>query len=204
MLLSSPPERKITLTVKYARSEAPTGGGGRSEGGGNPHGGTGVPVPETGVRTPDEGEAERERRIGEVVIRPRVRKIWYDEGFEESRPGSVRVSLLHDGAVREEAVLSPENDWQHVWETAVYEEGDWSVLEEVPEGYAFTVSRDGAEYLVCNYAGVRLPGTPAQLVPADDGTGDKKLPQTGLLRWPAAVLGILGMLFIWIGRRKAR
>lgn len=125
-------------------------------------------------------------------------KIWKDKGHEKSRPASVTVQLLENGRIYEEVKLNEKNGWQHTWKD-LKASSKWTVTEKnVPKGYTVSVSREGKKLFVTNTYRADKPQEPGK-----DGGG--KLPQTGQLWWPAAVLAIAGVFFIicgLVGRKK--
>lgn len=86
---------------------------------------------------------------GDKFITRKVLKIWEDEGYETIRPESVKVSLLRDGTVFDSQMLNAQNNWRYAWDelNAVNE---WTVVEEVPEGYAVKIEQMGITYKVTN------------------------------------------------------
>lgn len=108
-----------------------------------------------------------------------VRKVWSDEGNRENtRPGSVTVTLYNGDTAVDKVTLSEENGWTHTWEN-LDGSGSWSVIETgIPAGYvpAYSV-RDGVVTI----------------------TNTCRLIQTGQLRWPVPVLGALGLALIVYG-----
>ena len=118
----------------------------------------------------------------ETVSR-RVWKAWDDEGFPFGRPGAVVVELLCDGQVYDTQMLSPENNWQYIWKALPARDSagrllTWALRERAVEGYTATIWAEGDTFLVRNtYTG-------------------KKLPQTGLIWWPAAVLSAAGLILM--------
>lgn len=118
----------------------------------------------------------------------KVIKIWNDEGSEDKRPKEIKVNLLCDGKVYATVVLSAENNWRYEW-TGLDASHDWKVTEVVPDGYTVTISRDGTTFIVTN-----TPDTPGDKPP-----DEPKLPQTGQLWWPVAVLGMSGLVLLTLG-----
>lgn len=79
-----------------------------------------------------------------------VVKLWKDSGASGSRPASVRVEILKDGAVQERVVLDGTNNWSHSWEAA--ENGAvWSVMEkDVPNGYQVSITENKTTFFITN------------------------------------------------------
>ena len=125
-----------------------------------------------------------------AVTQVEAHKVWAGED-SASRPSSVTVQLLCDGAAVDEAQLSADNDWRHTWSNLAPGH-TWAVVEKsVPDGYATTVERDGDAFVITN--------TPAASAPTPSTPGGEKLPQTGQLWWPVPVLLALGLLCLAIG-----
>jgi hypothetical protein len=61
-----------------------------------------------------------------------VKKIWETS---EKTPDSIKVSLIKDGEIVDEVILSAENNWYHKWEN-LPKNHSWNVIEtDVPSGY---------------------------------------------------------------------
>jgi hypothetical protein len=95
-----------------------------------------------------------------------VLKLWKDDNRKD-RPKSVEVEIFCNGTSYKTVILSEENHWAYTW--AVKADGsDWRVVERnVPEGYAVTVEKRQATFVLTN------TWTPTE--PNDPG----KFPQTG-------------------------
>lgn len=79
----------------------------------------------------------------------RVRKVWEDKGSESDRPSSVTVSLLCNGKVRDTVTLDAEHNWRHEWHNL--DAGlQWMVAEQPVPGYAVSISKEGATFVVTN------------------------------------------------------
>ena len=158
-----------------------------------------------------------------------VRKVWRGDSAA-SRPSSVQVTLLRDGAAVDTVTLSEKNNWSYTWSRL--ERADYSIVERrVPNGYTVSVEREGDTFTVTNTR--KRPGptptprpsatpdrppypsrtptpapsrTPGPSPTSTPGRPPDKLPQTGMLWWPAAVLAGGGAVLIAAGaiirRRK--
>lgn len=128
----------------------------------------------------------------------KVLKLWKDEGNESKRPETLSVQLLRDGVLYETVVLNAENGWSYSWDklSAGY---SWSVVEaEVPKGYAMTVVKNGATFVLENTYEEETPPTPPGPPPED------QLPQTGQLWWPVPLMILLGLLLFGWGLLERR
>lgn len=105
-----------------------------------------------------------------------VKKVWNDTG-DTNRPVSITVSLMRDEQVVDTVTLSKENNWEHKWYNLPMSD-DYSVKEEVPDGYTVTYERNGYAFTITN---------------------SDKLVQTGQLNWPIPVLAGTGLVLIAIG-----
>lgn len=149
----------------------------------------------------------------------KVLKIW-DDGEGENRPASVTVHLLKNGENYSTVTLTAANQWRHVWED-LDADALWQITEEVPEGYTVTVEQEGTTFLLTNTES-KPPETtdPTETTTPADPTetttptetkppvvSDDRIPQTGTLWWPRAVLAGLGaVLFLagWLLGRKGK
>ncbi len=79
-------------------------------------------------------------------IRPNhtVRKVWEDGGI--GRPASIEVILLRSGMAYDTVTLSERNNWTYTWSNLDYRY-EWSVEEEVPEGYVATYKTNGSGWV---------------------------------------------------------
>lgn len=107
-----------------------------------------------------------------------VAKVWKDEGYEINRPVSITVRLLKNGKTVSTVVLSENNQWTHTW-SDLLPNADWSVEEDVPEGYVANVEEWDGVFTLTNYR--------------------KDIDQTGQLWWPVAVLACAGFAMIVVG-----
>lgn len=132
----------------------------------------------------------------ETVTR-KVLKIWKNDAPHD-RPESITVHLLKDGVIYDTVTLDRENRWRHVW-TDLDASALWQIVEEVPRPYRVRVQLDGNTFLLTNYGPDRPPEpTPPQepTQPVPPTTPSDKIPQTGMLWWPALVLGGLGLALV--------
>lgn len=88
-----------------------------------------------------------------------VHKIWSDCA-DPYRPDDVTVVLYRGGKAYEAVLLNKENQWTHTWEK-LDDRYEWTVLEEVPEGYEATYSFEDNTVFITN-SGNYIP------VPAPD------------------------------------
>lgn len=127
-----------------------------------------------------------------VVADYRVNKIWRDTGYENRRPSSITVSLICDGEPYGEPVTLPyEGHWSYTWHD-LDTNHEWTVKEEIPEGYRSTVNREGSVYILTNTYMIETPATP------------DRIPNTGQLWWPVPVLLGIGLVCIVIGIIRGR
>ena len=119
-----------------------------------------------------------------------VVKIWDDRGYEDRRPGAVRVTLLQNGAAYDTVTLSAANGWQYTWENLPqydnYGEITWTLREAAVSGYVSGVRQNGHTFVLTN--------TPER----------QKLPQTGVLWWPVPVLAAAGLALLVAGRLSGK
>lgn len=143
-----------------------------------------------------------------TTVTRRVLKVWDDDGAAESRPQSVTVQLLRDGAVYDTVVLSAENGWRWEW-TGLDSAYRWTVIELTPEGYRVTITREGITFVVTNTQIPDSPDTPDTPDKPDkpdspDSPGTPTLPQTGQLWWPVPLLLLSGALLLCAGLRRRK
>ncbi|MDO5044764.1 MAG: Cna B-type domain-containing protein [Coriobacteriia bacterium] len=106
----------------------------------------------------------------------RVVKKW--DGKNRNIPESVLITL-YDGTTAVESVyLGDWNNWSYTWHN-LDGSGNWNVMEtNIPKGFVPSYSyKDGAVIV----------------------TNSESLIQTGQLKWPVLVLGVLGLLFVLFG-----
>ncbi len=88
---------------------------------------------------------------GPTFVSRRVLKVWDDAGNEQSRPDSVTVELLKNGAVYDTVTLNNANSWRYTWENlSAYDV--WTVVEQPVMGYTVSVSHEGATFVITNTA----------------------------------------------------
>lgn len=117
------------------------------------------------------------------LIEVTVEKRWEDRGYENDRPDAIGVSLLKDGKIVANAVLSPANSWTHTW-SDLLPNTNWSVQEDVPEGYTMELKREGNTFILTNHR--------------------KTVPQTGAIWWPVITAAVLGLVLILLGTSLMR
>lgn len=105
-------------------------------------------------------------------------KLWDDQGFENERPNAIVVRLLKDGKTVSSAVLSDTNGWRHTWNDLL-PNANWSVQEDVPEGYKVTVRESENTFTLTNHR--------------------KEIPQTGHIWWPVLTVLCVGLALIVVG-----
>ena len=123
-------------------------------------------------------------------ISRKVLKIWCD-GSDPKRPEEITVYLLSDGEIYDTVFLNSENNWRYSWD-GLDPDYDWTVAEEVPEGYTVSISLEGITYVILNTSTTPPP-------PPDTTTPPPDLPQTGQLWWPVPILLIIGIFLIFMG-----
>ena len=81
-----------------------------------------------------------------------VQKIWDDNG-DPSRPASVTVNLISEKDGEEETVesieLNEENQWTYTWDQ-LDDRYNWTVEEEVPEGYEVSYKTEDNKIFITN------------------------------------------------------
>jgi hypothetical protein len=101
-----------------------------------------------------------------------AKKVWKDDD-EATRPESVSVQLLCDGAVYETVTLSAGNNWSHQW-SSLDGSKSWSVVEEtVPSGYVVSVGNSGNAYTITNTADTSLGDEDTDIVETGKTPNDK-------------------------------
>ncbi len=119
-----------------------------------------------------------------------VLKKWNDKNnAAKKRPDRITAELRRDGEIVDVATLSENTGWAHTF-TDLPKDGVYTVTETAVANYTPQYSGDSESgFIITNaYSG-------------------EKLPQTGQLWWPIAVLGVAGVGFVLLGildvRRKA-
>lgn len=120
----------------------------------------------------------------------KVQKVWKDDD-EKSRPDSIEVNLLKDRKLYDTVKLSKDNDWSYTWED-LDPYANWKAVEKL--------GKDKDRYKVSNVAGEGIITITNQLQKKNTQKSNSRLPQTGLLWWPAIVLACLGILFMVLGK----
>lgn len=150
-------------------------------------------------------------------------KRWSDSGNADKRPESIEVTIYKDGQAYCETELSEKNNWRYSWES---EPGhNWTMSEKKVKGYKMSLSAGKNSFTMTNT--YKVPDKTNDNPPPSDNNppsgvlgkvmepisdvlgeifgpeadvlGERKLPQTGQLWWPAAVLLILGIAFCMYG-----
>lgn len=171
---------------------------------------------------PDAGSDSKEGTSCKVL------KVWDDKGYEQYRPQSITVQLFRDREVYDTVTLTANNNWRYAWE-GLSDEYQWTVAEQTSGNYRVNIALEGITFVVTNsYNNYNPPGghTPSDEktpLPEDEEfpdteipTGEPplppeewivepgvpladKLPQTGQLWWPVALLISSGLVCIIIG-----
>ena len=140
-------------------------------------------------------------------ISRKVLKVWNDDGNEQERPQSITVYLLRDGEVYDTVTLKQADNWRYEW-PKLSNDYHWTVTEQVEGNYTVSVSQEGITYVVTNTYEEEFFDNPTPMGAAE--TPDEeiiepgvplsdKLPQTGQLWWPVAMLIASGMIFVIAG-----
>ncbi len=107
-----------------------------------------------------------------------VVKVWEDKGYESNRPTSITVHLIRNDKQVDTVVLSEKNQWTHTW-SGLIPTADWSVEEDVPNGYICETKEWINVFTLTNYR--------------------KDIDQTGHIWWPVAVLLGVGFTLVIAG-----
>ena len=89
-------------------------------------------------------EAFNDPTIPEYPKNVIVNKVWKDDGI--GRPAGITVHLLRNGEVYDTVILSEKNNWSYAWDN-VDKRYEWSVEEEVPEGYVATYKTNASGWV---------------------------------------------------------
>lgn len=155
-----------------------------------------------------------------------VHKTWKDNGFKDRRPENITAVLYCDGEFYESVLLNNDNGWSYEWRNlAPY--SSWTVVEKIPDGYFYTVIRNGESFIFVNTVDLENPPETtttepttepetSETVETTDQTDTTKvtettnttgttnpsgpeIPNTGLLTWPVTVFSIIGAFLLIIG-----
>lgn len=132
-----------------------------------------------------------------------VFKKWNDKGYEESRPKSVTVNLLKNGAVYDTAELSADNNWYCTW-SGLDSKSDWTVVEIPVSNYTVLVVREGSTFIVNNTATDLSSDSDSDSessFPSTDSSSESTplLPQTGTMWWGVPILFVIGLAIFFAG-----
>lgn len=141
---------------------------------------------------------EREKEVEKLTRK--VLKVWDDRGSEGSRPAEVTVDLLKNGEVFDTVALNSKNNWRYTW-TDLDGKYEWTVVEREVSGYIVKVEKTGVTYTVTN---TKKPVPPSPAPSTPPVKPPPKLPQTGMLWWPAQLLAFSGMILVLIGMLRRR
>lgn len=136
----------------------------------------------------------------------KVLKVWKNDAAD-TRPASIRVQLLKDGAVYETVTLDAAANWRHTWEKLPKYNKDgtlirWTVAEITPDGYTVLVTQEGVTSVVTNTA-KKTPAAPSEPQKPAAPSGPR-LPQTGVLWWPVPLLAAAGLICLLLSRRMRK
>lgn len=138
---------------------------------------------------------EMKRAPVEEKVKYKVYKTWKNDEASE-RPKEIKVALNRSDGQKSELVetvtLNKENNWSYSWDGL--EKGyKYSVAEISKDNrYKVTITEESGVFTVCKTKGT---------TPPPPNTKSSRLPQTGQLWWPVAVLAIFGALFLAIGMK---
>ena len=126
---------------------------------------------------------------GSEPINLHVLKVWKNDNVD-SRPSSIKVTLLKDGVVYDKQELNKLNHFSFTW-NGLDSTYTYDVIEDnVPSGYTVGLNRSGNTITVTNDGGI-----------VEDVSVPDKLPLTGQLWWPVPFLVIVGFTCLLIGRK---
>ena len=135
------------------------------------------------------GIGSQAKALQKLGIEYKVVKLWKDAN-SSSRPTSVDVDILKDGAVHKSVTLNSENNWSYTW-TATG--GDWSVVEKnVSDNYNVSISKNGTSFAITN----TLPQDPVDKIPS---TGD-----TAPLWLYVVIMCLSGLVLVILGVISAK
>lgn len=87
-----------------------------------------------------------------------VHKVWDDNDYPD-RPDRVIVHLLREDESVEEIELNMENQWTYTWDK-LDDRYQWSVEEEVPQGYDATYKTEDNQVFITNHKDYVVPSEP--------------------------------------------
>lgn len=111
----------------------------------------------------------------ETVSR-KVLKVWEDDGYESSRPESIRVMLLCDGRSYDTRTLNAGNNWRYEWDDLPAGH-DWSVTEFGLSDYRVSVQRMGTTFVVTNRYVTPQRDNPPEDKPPEETVPEDKPPE---------------------------
>ncbi|MDO4519848.1 MAG: Cna B-type domain-containing protein [Eubacteriales bacterium] len=131
--------------------------------------------------------------------RYKVYKVW-DDNESKNRPKEIVVALYQDDAKYEEVTLNKSNDWSYTWENLEKDHKYTMVEISKPKGYKVKITEENGIFTVTNTEENTPPGNPPNNPPENPPNNPpERIPQTGQLWWPVAVLAALGIIFLAIG-----
>jgi len=152
-----------------------------------------------------------------------VLKEWNDnDNAAGMRPGSLEVTLYHNGVAIRSVVLNEACDWQHTF-TLLPVDGEYSVEENEIPGYSCVYETVEEGFALINTYANDLPDDPDDPKPpfpkppadpedpqepeAPEEPAEPELPQTGFQMWPiylmlgvGVVLVVMGLAEVWMSR----
>lgn len=127
--------------------------------------------------------APKVQRPPKAPVSVTIVKKWLDNN--KNRPDSLMVNLLKEGEIVDTVVITAADGWKYTW-TDLNAYYDWSVNEEIPDGYDAKYSVYGGTTTITNRA--------EWYVPPED-----LLIQTGQWNWPVPVLACAGLFLLLMG-----
>lgn len=153
--------------------------------------------------------AKHEAVPDQDTITRKVLKVWNVPDNHTGLPEEITVHLLRDNAIFQTVKLNAANLWRHTW-AELDPAHQWTVVEEELKDYSVVITREGITFRIENtYDPPQEPEptptpTPTPTPPPTQGDEEPKLPQTGQLWWPVAMLVCMGLLFIVLGLIRRR
>lgn len=134
--------------------------------------------------------------LSEINLNNTVKKIWNDSKSEHEE---VNISIFKNTELYKTVTLNNDNDWTFNWKAT--EVAEWRVKETVvPKDYTVSYHSDNGKFAVENtFIGTASTPPPSSIVTT--AYSKPKLPQTGQLWWPIAILGSGGIIMLIIGIR---